>query len=112
MSSFKQSIQKGVLTEKLLDIAVDGKLARCEATNHEQTGRETRERSTHTKLLADLDQSRDGTLARQALGLVDLRQHGVRGLGHDGSGETAEQTGSQVHGGRGTGGHLGLVELA
>ena len=99
-------------TESLLDVTVDGELTGGDTTDHDQTGRETSEGTTETKLTSDLDETADGTLTRGSLGLVDLGKHGVSGLGDDGSSETGKETSSEVDSGLGTVGHLGLVELS
>ena len=78
---------------------VNGELSGGQSTNHEQTGTDTTERSLETKLLGDLDQAASGALSRQALALVDLREHGVGRLRDDGGGETGDDTRGQiVHG--------------
>lgn len=62
------------------------------------------------KLLTDLHETGHGTLTRSTLGLVDLGKHGVGGLGDDGSGETSDQTRSQVNTGLAAVGEAVLVE--
>lgn len=99
-------------TKSLLDVTVDGELTSGDTTDHDETGRETSEGTTDTELTSNLDETADGTLTRGSLGLVDLGKHGVSGLGDDGSGETGKETSSEVDGGLGTVGHLGLVELS
>lgn len=76
--------------------AVDGELEGGKSTNHEQTGVDTGVRATEAELFADLDQTGGGALTGSTLGLVDLGQHGVGGLGDEGSSETGHQTGAQV----------------
>lgn len=91
-------------------LTVDGELEGGQSSNHEETSTDTGVGSTETKLLSDLDQTGSGSLTGQTLGLVDLGQHGVGGLGDDGGGETGNQTGAQVDGGLHALGHgaLGL----
>lgn len=66
--------------------------------HHEQTSTNTGVRAAEAELLGDLDQTGGGTLTRGALGLVDLGEHGVGGLGDDGGSETSNQTGAKVDG--------------
>lgn len=102
--------RKPVAWRVLIELTVDGELEGSQGTNHEQTSADTSVRATETKLFADLDQAGGGALTGQALGLVDLGQHGVGGLRDDGGGETGNQTGAQVDGGLHALGHgaLGL----
>lgn len=87
-------------------------MASGKTTNHEQSGGETRETAAKTKLASDLDQSADGALTRRTLGLVDLGEHGVGGLGNDGGAETGEETRSKVDTSLGTARELRLVGVA
>jgi hypothetical protein len=97
-------------TKSLLDVRVDGELEGSQSTNHEQTGSDTGVGSLEAELLSDLDETAGGSLTRQAGGLVDLREHSVGGLGHDGGGETGDQTSAQVGDGLGGGSHVLLGE--
>lgn len=99
------------LQSYLLDVTVDGELTGGQSTNHEETGTDTGERATETKLLGDLDETAGGALTRKSLGLVDLGKHGVGGLGDDGGGETGNETGTEVDGGVGAGRGSGLVDV-
>lgn len=83
-------------TEDTLDVTVDGKLTGSKGTNHEETSADTGVRAAQTEFLADLDEARDSALAGETLGLVDLGEHGVGGLGNKGSSETSDQTGTKV----------------
>jgi hypothetical protein len=101
-----------VLTKSLLDVTVDGELTSGQTTNHEQSGGQTSERATETKLAGDLDQSADSALTGRTLGLVDLREHSVGRLGNNGGTETSEKTRSKVDTGLGAARELGLVGVA
>jgi len=92
--------------QHLLNITIDGELEGSEGANHEETGTETGERALDAELLADLDQAGSGALTRETRGLVDLREHGVGGLGDDGSSETGNETGAKVDGGLQAVGHI------
>jgi hypothetical protein len=85
-------------------------LTGSQSTNHEETGANTSVGSAETELLGDLDQTGGGSLSGQTLALVDLGEHGVGGLGDDGSGETGDETGRQVVDGLHAGGGLRLVD--
>lgn len=91
-------------------LTVDGELTGSKGTDHEETGTDTAVRATETKLLGDLDQTAGGALTGLTLGLVDLGQHGVSGLGDDGGGETSDQTRAEVVDGLHAVGGLGLVD--
>lgn len=65
-------------------------------TYHEETSTNTGEAALETKLLGDLDQTGGGTLTGETLGLVDLGEHGVGGLGDDGGSETSKETSAKV----------------
>jgi hypothetical protein len=97
-------------TKSLLDVAVDGELTSGQGTDHEETGTDTAVRATETELLGDLDQTAGGTLTRLTLGLVDLGEHGVGGLGDKSGGETGDETGRQVVNGLHGVGGLALVD--
>ena len=97
-------------TKRLLDVTVDGELTSSEGTDHEETGTDTAVRATETELLGDLDQTAGGALTGLTLGLVDLGQHGVSGLGDDGGGETGDETGAEVVDGLHAVGGLALVD--
>ena len=97
-------------TEGLLDVAVDGELTGGQGTDHEETGTDTAVGATDTELLGDLDETAGGALTGLALGLVDLGQHGVSGLGDDGGGETGDETGAEVVDGLHAVGGLALVD--
>ena len=97
-------------TEGLLDVAVDGELTGGQGTDHEETGTDTAVGATDTELLGDLDETAGGALTGLALGLVDLGQHGVSGLGDDGGGETGDETGAEVVDGLHAIGGLALVD--
>lgn len=68
---------------------------------HEETSANTSVTAADTELLTDLDQTGGVALTRETLGLVDLAQHGVSGLGDKGSGETSNETRSKVNSGLG-----------
>ena len=70
-----------------------------QCADHEQSGANTRVRPSQAQLLCDLDQSGGGALSRCALGLVDLAEHGVCGLGNERSSETSNETGAEVDSG-------------
>lgn len=85
-------------------------MACSESTDHEETGADTRVRSTDAELLTDLDETRDSSLTGKTLGLVDLGKHGVGGLRDESSGETGNQTRAKVGNGLHTVGHVLLGE--
>lgn len=89
-------LNTGGSTEHLLDVTVDGELTGSNTTNHEETSTNTAVRATETELLGDLDETGGGALTGETLGLVDLGQHGVSGLGDDGGGKTGNKTGAKV----------------
>jgi hypothetical protein len=91
-------------------LTVDGELTGGQGTDHEETGTDTGVGTTDTELLSDLDETAGGSLAGSTLGLVDLGQHGVSGLGDDGGGETGDETGAQVVDGLHAVGGLALVD--
>ena len=97
-------------TQDALDVTVDGELTGSDTTDHEKTGTDTGVRATDTELLTDLDETGDSALSGETLGLVDLGEHCVSGLGDDGGGETGDKTGAQVDGGLATGGEGVLVD--
>jgi len=97
------------LTKSLLDITIDGELSSSQTTNHEQTGRQTSERTAETQFASDLDQARNSALTRKTLGLVDLGEHGVGRLRDNGSSETSKKTRAKVYRGNSAGGQCGLV---
>lgn len=97
-------------TQNSLDVSVDGELTSGDSSNHDSTSTNTGERATDTELLTDLDETGDGTLSWETLGLVDLAEHGVGWLGNNGSGNTSNETRAQVNGGLGSGGGSGLVD--
>lgn len=82
--------------QSLLEITIDGELAGSQGSDHEETGTDTGVRATETKLTGDLDQAAGGALTGEALGLVDLGEHGVGGLRNESGGETSNQTRAQV----------------
>lgn len=79
-----------------LDVAVDGELTSSESANHEETSANTSIATTEAKLLSNLEQTACCAFAGEALSLVDLREHSIRGLGDDGGGETSDETGAEV----------------
>ena len=83
-------------SQHLLDIAIDSELPSGERAHHEQPCPNARITAPQTQLFRDLDQTAGGPLSRQALGLVDLAEHRVGGLGDDGGGEASHETGAQV----------------
>ena len=93
-----------------LTITVDGELSSGQGSDHEQTGANAGVRATEAELLGNLDQAGGGSLSRCALGLVDLREHGVGWLGDEGGGETGDETGSEVDTGLGAVGEGGAVD--
>jgi hypothetical protein len=94
-----------------LKVAIYGKLAGSESSDHEETGTDTRVRSTDTELLTDLDETRDSSLTGETLGLVDLGEHGIGGLRDNGGSETGHQTRAKVGNSLHTIGHVLLGEL-
>ena len=85
-------------SQSLLDITVDGELTGGQSTDHDETGTDTAERTLKAELLGDLDKTAGRALTGQTLGLVNLRQHSIGGLGNDGGSETSHQTRTQVDG--------------
>jgi hypothetical protein len=83
-------------TKYLLQVSINRKLSGGQGTDHEQSCSNTRIRTLQSKLLRNFDQSRGRALSGEALGLVDLREHGVSGLRDDGGGETGDQTRAQI----------------
>lgn len=79
-----------------------------ESTNHEETSTETGKQTSGAELASHLDQSPTSGLPRKSLGLVDLGEEGVGGLGDDGGSETGDETRAQVEGGGLTRGELAL----
>ena len=67
-----------------------------ESTDHDETGAHTGEETGGAELTGHLDESGGDTLSRSTLGLVDLGEQGVGGLGDDGGGHTGNQTSRQV----------------
>jgi hypothetical protein len=98
------------LTERLLDVAVDGELTSGQGSNHEETSTETGEAALETELLGNLDQTAGGTFSGQTLCLVDLGEHSVGGLRDDSGSETGDDTGAQVVDGLHAVGGLALVD--
>ena len=97
--------------QRLLYITINSKLPRGKRTHHKQSRTNTGITTLEAELLRDLDQAGSGALSREALGLVDLREHGVRGLGDDRGGETGDQAGAEVDCCLQTVGGGGLVEV-
>ena len=91
-------------------LTVDGELTSGQGTDHEETGTDTAVRAAETELLGDLDQTAGGALTGLTLGLVDLGQHGVSGLGDDGGSETGNETRAEVVDGLHAVGGLALVD--
>lgn len=91
-------------------LTVDGELTGGQGTDHEETGTNTAVGTTDTELLGDLDETAGGALTGLTLGLVDLGQHGVSGLGDDGGGETGDETRAEVVDGLHAVGGLALVD--
>ena len=98
--------------EDTLDVTEDSELTSGDGADHEQTGTNTTVGATDTELLGDLDETGDSSLTGSALGLVDLGEHGVGGLGDDGGSETSDETGAEVDTGLGAVGEGALVELS
>jgi len=93
-----------------LKVSVNCKLAGSESSDHEETGTDTRVRSTDTELLTDLDETRDSSLTGKTLGLVDLGEHSVGRLRNNGGSETSNQTRAKVGNGLHTVGKILLGE--
>lgn len=83
-------------------------LTSSQSTNHDQTSTHTSEETLSTQLASHLDQATSDGLAGESLGLVDLAEQGISGLGDDGGGETGDETGAQVQAGESAGTELGL----
>lgn len=81
-----------------------------QCSDHEQTGTNTGVRSAQAQFLCNLDEAGGGALTWCSLGLVDLAEHGVGGLGDEGCGETGNETGAEVDGGLHAGRGGGLVD--
>jgi len=96
----------------LLDITIDGELTGGKSTDHEKTGTNASIAATEAELLSNLNQTGSGALSGSTLGLVNLGQHGVGGLGHESGGETGNETRAEIDGGQGTAGGIGLVNVA
>ena len=77
-----------------------------------QTSTNTSIASAEAELLSNLNQTGGGSFSGKTLGLVDLRQHSVGGLGNESGGETGNETRSEVNGGQGTAGGGALVDVA
>ena len=77
-------------------LTVDSELEGGQSSDHEQPGADSSVAAAEPKLAGDLEQTARGGFAGEALGLVDLREHGVGRLGDDGGGETGDETGTQV----------------
>jgi hypothetical protein len=97
-------------SQSLLDVTVDGELTGSQSTDHEKTGTDTTVAAADTELLGDLDQTAGGSLTGKTLGLVDLGEHGIGGLGNDGGSHTGNETGAQVVDGLHAIGGLALVD--
>lgn len=65
-------------------------------TYHEETSANTSVAATEAKLLGDLHETGEVALTRSTLGLVDLAEHSVGGLGDKGGGETGNETRAKV----------------
>ena len=85
-------------SQSLFEIAIDGKLTSRQRTHHKQTSTKTAEGATETKLLGNAKESAGRALTWSTLGLVNFGEHGVGGLGNDGSCKTGNQTGTKVDG--------------
>jgi hypothetical protein len=97
------------LTKSLLDITIDSELSSSQTANHEQSRRQTGERSTKTQFTSNLDEARNRALTRHTLSLVDLREHGISGLRNDRSSETSKETRAEVYACDCAGAQSGLV---
>jgi len=102
---------RGKITN-LLNVTVDGELTGSDTTNHDKTRAKTGEAATDTKLLTDLGQTGHGALSGETLGLVDLGEHGVGGLGDNGGGHTGDEARAEVDGGLSTTRGGALVDAA
>lgn len=94
-----------------LDITVDGELASSDGADEEETGTKTAEAALETELTGNLDETRHSSLTRGTLGLVDLAEHGISGLGDNSSSETSSETRSKVNTSLSTVGESFLVDL-
>ena len=74
-------------------------MCKHERTYHEQTSANTSVRTPKPKVFCDLDQTAGGAFSWETLGLVDLAQHGISGLGNESSSETGNETRTKVNGG-------------
>ena len=79
---------------------------------HEKTSTNTSVRAAESKLLGDLDQTAGGALSGKTLGLVDLGEHSIGGLGDDGGGEASNETRAKVDGRLGAAGGSALINGA
>jgi hypothetical protein len=79
-----------------------------EGTDHDETSTHTGEETGGAELAGHLDETRGDRLAGSALGLVDLGEEGVGGLGDDGGGHTGDETTTEVEGGGLSAGELAL----
>jgi len=98
--------------QNALDVTVDGELTGSEGSNHEETNTDTGVGATETELLTDLHEAGDGALTGKTLGLVDLGEHSVGGLGNDGGSKTSNETGAKVDTSLSAVGESVLVNLA
>ena len=84
------------LTQSLLDIPINRKLPRRQRSHHEQSCSDPGIAPPQPQILRDLDQPAGGALSWESLGLVDLAEHGVGGLGDDGGGEPGDEAGAEI----------------
>ena len=84
-------------TKSLLDLTVDTELQGRKGTDHDKTRLETREETTHTEFLRQLEETATRRLTGRGLGLVHLRQQRVSRLRDRGSGETSNQTRARLN---------------
>ena len=67
-----------------------------EGTDHDQSSAHTGKETLDTELTRHLYESGSGRLSGCSLGLVDLGEQSVGGLGNDGGGHTGNQTTGKV----------------
>ncbi|KAH3670423.1 hypothetical protein OGAPHI_000938 [Ogataea philodendri] len=91
-----------------LDRTVEGKLQRGQGTDHDQSGWQTSEGTSNTKLSSKLSKETQGGLTWSLLSLVDLGKQSVGWLGNDGGSATGNDTGTKVDTGNSSGGKLFL----
>lgn len=84
--------------DEVVDYTRQLTLAGGKSTNHDQPGTHSGEQAGDAKLTSHLDETASDSLARKSLGLVDLGEEGIGGLGDDGGSETSGQTRGKIEG--------------